>query len=649
MTNGISLLPVSNLLGKNFFFPSYQRGYRWTEEQVKDLMNDIHSFARKPNKSDKEFYCLQPIVIKQCPKNIIEDNNLSSELDNNTWYEVIDGQQRLTTLRILLSYLVDELYPGSTLYQRHKKHLYNVEYQIKKELSSFLDDIKESNEFIDFHFISEAYSTIKKWFDSKQIEDPQQAKEEVRNTLIYSQEKKKQEGIVQVIWYELDENINPIDTIIRINMGKIPLTDSELIKALFLQKRNFKNQEIATRRQLEIANEWDQIESVLQNDDFWGFLSDRDPKSSARIELLFSFIFDIKNRKNSQNEASTEDENSINSPFRYFNSLFNDENSIKMVEKNWKEVKNYFHAFEEWFSDPIWYHYVGFLIYSGSSLIEIFELYEDTKKDKFTENLKNEIKSKLKDISCSKNKQIQNPANSEERNQHNDLKSKYTLNLQYNSSNDKKKIRKVLLLLNIQFIVKYHLKTNENGENEGYIKFPFKLFKNEKWDVEHIDSATANNLKDFKTQKEWVETAINDLKQNNPLNNHELINKIDDFINQKNNVAFEEIHNDLVNIVEEVPNDEEIKNNIGNLTLLNAKINRSYGNALFPTKRRVIIEKDKLGYFIPICTKNVFLKYFNVNTLTGLTWKRQDILNYQDFIVNILEEFLTIKEPLENE
>ena len=35
--NKIELKSVSELLGMKFFIPSYQRGYRWTEQQVKDL------------------------------------------------------------------------------------------------------------------------------------------------------------------------------------------------------------------------------------------------------------------------------------------------------------------------------------------------------------------------------------------------------------------------------------------------------------------------------------------------------------------------------------------------------------------------------------------------------------------------------------
>jgi hypothetical protein len=104
------------------------------------------------------------------------------------------------------------------------------------------------------------------------------------------------------------------------------------------------------------------------------------------------------------------------------------------------------------------------------------------------------------------------------------------------------------------------------------------------------------------------------------------------------------LYKKICQISGEVENDEETKNSIGNLTLLNADINRSYGNALFPTKRRIIIEKDMEGKFIPICTKHVFLKYFDKKGTSRTKWGAEDIQNYQNHIGTILKDFLTIKE-----
>ena len=89
------------------------------------------------------------------------------------------------------------------------------------------------------------------------------------------------------------------------------LTNSELIKALFLNSSNFEKDKFDKVRlkQLEISNEWDRIEQELQNDMFWYFLKGDDKKTN-RIEL----IFDLMN-----NEV---DETDNYSTFRFFSKKF---------------------------------------------------------------------------------------------------------------------------------------------------------------------------------------------------------------------------------------------------------------------------------------------------------------------------------------
>ena len=97
MSNGsISLRPINDLLQEQFVVPSYQRGFRWTNQQVEDLLNDIWEFQSTCEKKE-QFYCLQPIVVKR--------------LDSGKW-ELVDGQQRLTTILLILAHrksLVEEL------------------------------------------------------------------------------------------------------------------------------------------------------------------------------------------------------------------------------------------------------------------------------------------------------------------------------------------------------------------------------------------------------------------------------------------------------------------------------------------------------------------------------------------------------------
>lgn len=62
----LMLKSVYDLLDKNYFIPSYQRGYRWEKRQIQDLLEDLYNFACDKDKTDGSFYCLQPIVVKKC-------------------------------------------------------------------------------------------------------------------------------------------------------------------------------------------------------------------------------------------------------------------------------------------------------------------------------------------------------------------------------------------------------------------------------------------------------------------------------------------------------------------------------------------------------------------------------------------------------
>lgn len=75
--------------GMQFFVPNYQRGYRWKESQVQQLLNDLSEFDYEKG-NESRFYCLQPLVVKE---------------DKEKGWIVIDGQQRLTTLFIILGRL----------------------------------------------------------------------------------------------------------------------------------------------------------------------------------------------------------------------------------------------------------------------------------------------------------------------------------------------------------------------------------------------------------------------------------------------------------------------------------------------------------------------------------------------------------------
>ena len=135
----------------HFFIPSYQRGYRWSKKEVNDLLNDINEFKPRviDNTDDKTWYCLQPIVIK------------SRETMANS-YEVIDGQQRLTTIYLILHYL------NQDFIESRREKIFHIDYQTRLGTSDFLDKLEENkinDSNVDFYHISHAYQTICSWFE----------------------------------------------------------------------------------------------------------------------------------------------------------------------------------------------------------------------------------------------------------------------------------------------------------------------------------------------------------------------------------------------------------------------------------------------------------------------------------------------------
>ncbi|SFS83826.1 Uncharacterized conserved protein, contains ParB-like and HNH nuclease domains [Zhouia amylolytica] len=558
MENILELKTISELQEYDFFIPSYQRGYRWSSKEVVELLNDISNFTpRLVNESsdEKTWYCLQPIVVKK-----IDDNK----------FEVIDGQQRLTTIYLILYYL------NQDFVEKRRDKLFEIDYETRTDSKTFLNQLEEevdNKSNVDFFYITNAYNTISNWFEEK------------GNNFDTGNFRSKFKFNSKVIWYLSNEN-DSISIFTRINIGKIPLTNSELIKALFLNSSNFQNQENKLRlRQLEIATEWDNIENSLQNDKFWFFLN-QNSISTNRIEFIFNLI----------NEEP--DPNDNYDTFRYFSKKFSKGNNEELT-KNWKEVKRYFQRFSEWFNERELYHKIGFLISTESTSIkELYKTSDNISKSEFKKYLDSLIKKELKNIDISE--------------------------LQYSDGKD---VRKVLLLYNILTML-------ASSKDNSY--FPFDLYKNEKWDLEHITSVK-DKIPD-KNKKQWIEDAVvfigNETREEKALRKQ--INEWKEEDQDGFKILFEQI---VTYFNSELREDDDI-NDLSNLTLLDSGTNRSYKNAVFPFKRKTIINRDKQGIFIPICTKNVFLKYFSEYPPKISFWSQEDRENYENDLLNVLNSYL---------
>lgn len=145
--NSVELKTVNELAQYAFYIPAYQRGYRWTIQEVIDLLNDIYEFTPREinDSSEKTWYCLQPVVVKH--------------LQEQT-YEVIDGQQRLTTAYLILYYL------NQDFVEKKRDKLFTLDYETRPDSKRFLQHPEEATDScIDFYFIHQAYTAIENWFE----------------------------------------------------------------------------------------------------------------------------------------------------------------------------------------------------------------------------------------------------------------------------------------------------------------------------------------------------------------------------------------------------------------------------------------------------------------------------------------------------
>lgn len=709
--NIIDIRNIRSLSGLKFLIPDYQRGYRWTRTQAKQMLDDFHEFIQADESDSKVkdgYYCLQPVVVKPRTWTDSEEKEIEG-------YEVIDGQQRLTTLYLLLTALFCK--DSRNKDDVAEFEMFSISYQTRSDSKEFLENIGEDDkrdekayECIDFYHINQVFETFKTELDAYNkvgydrsliklilgedfiIPDDEDEDYEYDDEGESNKDNRKIDRArnVRIIWYEIgsDEKATAEDIFTRLNIGKIPLTNAELIKASFLKESNFgkvtavkekeqKAQQLGIAlQQNKIAEEWNEIEHKLQQEDFWYFLgaSDFGKEYETRIEFIFDLMANWN--KDAENYHT----------FNDFQNRLSQAGKKKAAENVWKTVKDYFRELEYWYNDRKLYHLIGFLIDCGELISSLMKLRFKTetneegeeltirlKKDEFIEVIEDEVRKKMSDVT--------------------DLES-----ISYPDS----KITKILLLFNVLSVIE-----SERAD----IKFPFDKYKKESWDKEHIASQTDKDksevpndnsdriawiddmlyyftgirekdakdedgkaLTDERLKSEWVVNKVNDyiksesqsisrikddIKKEKRKTEMALCSKLlrtkeQSMLTSKQRSASgqkEEYDNTLKNLFKEtrVYFDEdrisdEDKDHIGNMALLNASINRSYGNAYFAIKRMHIKDKDSEGIFIPLTTKNVFMKYYSKRVDSMLVWTNDDATDYCAAIKGRLSRFLPKKD-----
>ncbi len=575
---GIKL--VGEIDGK-FFVPSYQRGYRWSNEEVLRLLEDILS-------NGQNNYCLQPIVVKKI----------------NDKYELIDGQQRLTTLFLIYSYLNKA--SGNFI----DKAKFSLEYQTRKDSAEFLlsldSSIKEKN--IDYFFIYQAYEKIEEWFTTK----------EPKRQVTMTNFNKYFEENIKVIWYEVNDSIDPIALFTRLNIGKIELTSAELVKAMFLSSASDKivgtkntdlQKQLDRQKREEISLQWDNIEKELHDEKLWFFLTNNSVYNyQTRIDLLLDMI--VKKPINTKEKYYT---------FFAFDKM-RDNNDLLVI---WRKIQNSFLVLKDWFDSHELYHKIGYLIASDTkTLNEIFEISLNKKKDEFLDKLNEMVKESVRsDIDYGE--------------------------MSYENATHYKSLKKLLLLFNVESV-------RQNGEQTQWFpfdKFKFDQDKKNSWSLEHIHAQQSEGMKTQEVWKEWLSLHLNSIKSLNKVDNLAIQIEIEKAIKSDriDRVEFEGLQTKVFDLLS-TKGSIEYLHSISNLALLNTSDNAALNNSTFDVKRNEIIKMDKKGKFIPFCTKMVFLKYYTPSESSQLHfWGSSDRAAYVEAMNNVLSEFLTEKIQLSNE
>ena len=621
--------PVGDLLLENFFVPRYQRGYRWGKQEITELLDDIlqyHIATQNRENRVSKFYCLQPLVVKNKKWETINEREIIG-------WELIDGQQRLTTILLILNYLEDvrKLLGGNL-------DIYTIDFETRENCKTFFDNktyksaIDESN--VDFYHISQAYEHINQWFISNNN------KLEILNTLL------KSEYNVSIIWYEaqVDQQSgddSSIELFTRLNDGKIPLTDAELIKALLLQADLYPSAEerFVKQRLFEIATEWDDIEAKLQDEKIWLFLNETSYQPSSKIEFIFKLLADKWNGFNDQSlvqyditdikpkhyEFLVFDKYLANKRSKYSNSKEADSDILQPINSIWKEIKEMFSTFYEWYNDHNLYHYIGFLLAIEKSKDELIrELIQlELNKDDFESNIKvrigKAVNIKKKDKETGILKQLNQIA--------------------YNEDNPE--ITKVLLLFNINSMVE-HKKENA--------KFPFHLFKKEKiTSIEHIHPQNPPSIDaDEERAKTWLTNhRLSLLTLRNKIENSfdkidASVLKIDRLLANYDKEVFKTVFAEILEVYTEISDfkDNEL-HTLYNLALVDKDTNSQLNNSFFDIKRE-ILKENKEGRYIPICTQRVFSKFYSKGPNNLIFWNNDDRQAYYNAIEEVYISFINL-------
>lgn len=600
--------------GYKFHIPSYQRGYRWDRDQVTDLLNDLLVFIES-RPGPEEAYWLQPVVVKS--------------LDQEGHYELIDGQQRLTTLYLLRHFLAEKVQQTRDF----------DKYELYFDKRDVQDDFVRNNKFfdpsdnkwrdnIDTFYMQRAYDEIVSWFKNACLTYGYSIQNDFIDLLLNN----KRSADIKVIWYELDgEEIAAFE---RLNHGRISLTGTELVKALLLSTKSTDDEKVTMGEAMNRAHAWDRMEKALQQADFWAMLTGGDDNRLSHIDAVLDIVADElcgelpeKDKRNRKKDGLM---------FNYFVIVRYLKNHT--TSDVWNRVEDTFNRIRNWYDRSDWYNYIALGIRINKAKFSVPELrrleMQAHSKDGFTNLLRTAVADALK--------VDQRQKDEKEARKHPLLARK----LNYNEKRDI--LRKILLAANVVTVIREH-----SG------RFPFRLYDNQEIkSLDHIHPQNIGDMADNLTKseiKQWVYKRLQDIgpdkiskKQKAVLNNY----FADDELYTKNNkidvndehwepVAaiikkIDEFFGDMANI-----SDDEL-HSIKNMALVTVAANSALSNNFLNVKRSKLIQRvDEHGEYLMPLTDRVFSKYYTtaagIDTGDMRLWRREDRDEYLKDLIGIYD------------
>lgn len=609
-----------------FNVPEYQRGYKWNAEDVKTLLNDLKAFEEsKPQEG--HFYCLQNITI-------VPDAKMSC-------FNVVDGQQRLTTIYILLSYL---------------RKFHNLEgfafapeclrYSVREETAKVLrksistgtiweTTIEPQNaSHKDEWYILDVARGIKDWFTDNDIS----------NDIITDK--------LQIIINKMGAG-NEESIFAGLNGGKVDLDGADLVRAELITRSArekygntstpAKTNEFRVRIGIEIdeMNRWWADENHKKY--FQQFLKHATTKNAQfnaelyPIDLLYQLYYECD-----QNQDEPLD-------FRFFehgrdtNNNLNDHDHWELYDSVVEMHKN----LQEWYEDDQIYHWLGFLFFNfkNRSEVNFRSIYRKwTKWEKWEEEpfiRKSEFITYIKSII---KEGLVHPYVNEK---HNGKEAERLLDSISDTEEDwysdqNGLIDKILILMDILICTDtYIYNQKQDGNSHKMERIPVDYLRRNNEDKEHIRSCTPNDVegKEIRDKKKWIDHITklyitpSSVEEKERQFGEIIIDKLLTFTN-------EDLSDSQIQELNQIMN-QYSQNSIGNLVLLHYKINRSYGNHPFQEKiQRITAEYMRKANYVRPFTLMVFLSIVD-SEKADWRWTHANIKSNAENIKKQVESFLS--------